>query len=173
MIPLVPHRTDIPRYLIFSHGRQVHDMLDLSGFDWKECVSFYLGCSFSFEGPLVDAGVTLRHLEENKIVPMYVSGIECYDVGDKLRGVKMAVSMRPVGKEYIQEVVSITSCYPVSGHGAPVHIGDPALIGITDVHTDIMGGTVVIPEDAVPLFWACGITGRETMKALGKSKQEN
>ena len=147
-------------------------MLDLSGFDWKQCVSFYLGCSFSFEKPLLDAGLSISHLKEKKLVTIYVSGINCYDVGDKLRGVKMVVTMRPFNKEQLLDAVSITSCYPVSGHGCPIHIGDPSLIGIEDIHTDIMGDSVVIPEDTVPVFWACGVTVREAMKALGKLERE-
>lgn len=170
-IYFVSNRTDIPRYIIFSHGRQVHDMLDLHGFDWKECVSFYLGCSFSFEKPLLDAGLFISHLKNKKLVSMYVSGINCYDVGDRLRGVKMAVTMRPINKEQLLEAVAITSCYPVSAHGAPIHIGDPSLIGIEDIHTDTMGGTAVVPDGAVPVFWACGITVREAMKALSKLKR--
>ncbi|XP_019849312.1 PREDICTED: UPF0317 protein C14orf159, mitochondrial-like [Amphimedon queenslandica] len=160
-------RTDIPRYIIFSHGRQVHDMLDLHGFDWKDCVSFYLGCSFSFEKPLLDAGLSISHLKDKKLVSIYVSGIDCYDVGERLRGVKMTLTMRPINKKQLLDAVAITSCYPVSAHGAPIHIGDPSLIGIEDIHTDAMGSTAVIPEGMVPVFWACGVTVREAMKALG------
>ncbi len=47
--------------------------------------------------------------------------------------------------------------YPLA-HGAPVHIGDPAAIGIADLSHPDYGDAVTVHEGDVPVFWACGVT---------------
>ncbi|MHB8991488.1 MAG: D-glutamate cyclase family protein, partial [Chloroflexota bacterium] len=51
----------------------------------------------------------------------------------------------------------VTSRFP-SVHGAPVHIGDPAQIGIKDLSKPDFGDPVTIKPGEVPVFWACGVT---------------
>ena len=160
-------RTDLPRYVIFSHGRQVQDMLDLSGFDWTGQVSFYLGCSFSFEQALLNAGINIRNVEEKTAVSVYMTDISCYDVNNKFTGTKMIVSMRPIKREHLQDVVTITSSYPKS-HGAPIHIGDPRKIGIYDMKKTFFSDSTLTHNDEVSVFWACGVTGIQAIEALGK-----
>ena len=145
-------------------------MLDLSGFDWTGQVSFYLGCSYSFEQALFNAGIKLRNVEEKTAVSMYVTDINCCDVKNKFTGTKMIVSMRPIKKEKLQDTVAITSSY-VSSHGAPIHIGDPRKIAIFDIKKTIFSDSTVIHNDEVPVFWACGVTGKQAMEALGKSQE--
>ena len=142
-------------------------MLDLSGFDWTGRVSFYLGCSYSFEQALLDAGIKLQYVEEKKAVSMYVTDINCYDVKNKFTGTKMIVSMRPIKKENLQDTVAITSSY-VKSHGAPIHIGDPRKIGIFDITKTIFSDSTVIHDDEVSVFWACGASVKQAMEALGK-----
>ena len=59
------------------------------------------------------------------------------------------------------EVVRIpwlgSSRYPLA-HGAPLHIGDPAMIGIADVAKPDFGDPPILREGDVPVFWACGVT---------------
>jgi len=43
-------------------------------------------------------------------------------------------------------------------HGAPVHIGDPALIGIADLARPDYGDAVSLMPGDIPVFWACGVT---------------
>ncbi len=43
-------------------------------------------------------------------------------------------------------------------HGAPLHLGDPALIGIRDLARPDYGDPVPLAADEIPLFWACGVT---------------
>ena len=51
----------------------------------------------------------------------------------------------------------ITSRYgPV--HGAPVHVGEPAAIGIEDLGAPDYGDPVEIRDGELPVFWACGVT---------------
>ena len=43
-------------------------------------------------------------------------------------------------------------------HGAPVHVGDPAALGIVDLARPDFGDAVTIEPDEIPVFWACGVT---------------
>lgn len=38
---------------------------------WSSMVSFYLGCSFGFEGSLKEAGIPVRNVEQGTNVSMY------------------------------------------------------------------------------------------------------
>ena len=53
--------------------------------------------------------------------------------------------------------IQICSRFP-SVHGAPLHFGDPAAIGINDLSKPDFGDAVSINEGEVPVFWACGVT---------------
>ncbi len=161
-------RSDLPRYIILSHGRQVHDMRDLLGFDWTNRVSFYMGCSFSFEEALLNNGINLQYIKESKDVAMYTSNIDCCNVNGKFTGCRMEVSMRSINRKQLQETVTITSCYP-KAHGAPIHIGDPKKIGIMDITEQTFGDVSAINEkEDVLVFWACGVTGKQAMESLSK-----
>lgn len=69
----------------------------------------------------------------------------------------MVVSMRPVRHEQVPKAVLSTGRFPAV-HGAPVHVGDPAAIGIKDVNKPDFGDAVEIHEGETPVFWACGVT---------------
>ena len=148
-------RTDLPRYRIFEHGEMVSEADEISALWREDLVSFLLGCSFSFETALLDAGIPLRHLEGRKNVAMYVSNIETSPAG-AFAG-PMVVSMRPVQHSQVVRAVQITSRFP-SVHGAPVHIGDPEAIGIKDILRPDYGEPTEIRKGEVPIFWACGVT---------------
>ena len=49
-------------------------------------------------------------------------------------------------------------------HGAPIHIGDPALIGIADLRQPDYGEAVDIHADELPVFWACGVTPQAALE---------
>ena len=69
----------------------------------------------------------------------------------------MVVSMRPIPIHQVPRAVQVTSRFP-NHHGAPVHIGDPSVIGIADLSTARwVDGPKVLPGE-VPVFWACGVT---------------
>jgi uncharacterized protein YcsI (UPF0317 family) len=67
------------------------------------------------------------------------------------------VSMRPFTPAHAIRAIEITSRYPLV-HGAPVHIGKPELIGISDLAAPDYGDAVPVGEDEIPVFWACGVT---------------
>lgn len=145
-------------------------MLDLDGFNWDGYVSFYTGCSFSFEKPLVDAGISFQNGDGNKCACIYKTNVNCYSVSERLSGVKMIVTMRPIKMNDLERCYLVTSCYPVCAHGAPMHIGDPSQLGLNEDLTksvDILGTAASIGSDEVPVFWACGVTGKPAVEALG------
>ena len=97
---------------------------------------FALGCSFSFEEPLVDAGLRLRHWEDGSVCPMFLTDIDCAPAG-RFHS-KLVVSMRPFTPADAVKAVQITSRYP-RVHGAPVHLGMPELIGVEDIGPRLAG----------------------------------
>ena len=148
-------RTDVPRYRIYREGKLEAEVTDIVT-EWRaDFVAFLLGCSFTFEQALLQAGVPLRHLEENRIVPMFRTNLACRPAGI-FRG-PMVVSMRPVPVPLIPRAVTVTARYPMA-HGTPVHIGTPAQIGIADVRKPDWGEAVTILPGEEPVFWACGVT---------------
>ena len=148
-------RTDIPLYNIYRKGRLQNTVREIKNL-WKEdFVSFLLGCSFSFEEAMLRAKIPVRHIEENKNVPMFITHISCKPAG-VFHG-PMVVTMRPIPSEKVARVVQITSRY-ASVHGAPIHIGEPSAIGIKDLRRPDFGDPVTIKKGEVPVFWACGVT---------------
>lgn len=155
-------RTDIPRYRVWKDGECVDEPTDIRSY-WKDdLVGFLLGCSFSFEGALLDASIPVRHIDCGCNVPMYVTNIPCRPAG-RLSG-PMVVSMRPIPAPMVPRAVLATGRFPAV-HGAPVHIGDPSLIGIRDINKPDFGDGVPINEGEIPVFWACGVTPQAALMA--------
>lgn len=147
--------TDIPRYRVWENGELTGEYTDISRFWREDFVYFLIGCSFSFEGELLAAGVPVRHIEEGKNVPMYLTNIDCEEAG--IFHGKLVVSMRPMPADQVIRAVSITASMP-RVHGAPIHIGDPAKIGIADISRPDFGEAVTIRDGEIPVFWCCGVT---------------
>ena len=148
-------RTDLPRYRVWRDGALVAEPTDVRDVWRDDLVSFAIGCSFSFEEALIEAGIEVRHIACGCNVPMYRTNIPCVP-GGRFHG-PMVVSMRPLKPADAIRAVQITSRYP-SVHGAPVHIGLPAAIGITDLGRPDYGDAVPVGADELPVFWACGVT---------------
>ncbi|GAA4127331.1 putative hydro-lyase [Aminobacter aganoensis] len=148
-------RTDLPRYSVYKEGKLVDQPSDITSYWRDDLVGFLIGCSYSFEEALLNAGIPLRHQEENKIVSVYTTNVPCVPAG-RFAG-PMVVSMRPVKRDQLVRAVQVTSRFPAT-HGAPVHIGDPSLIGVDLEKTDFDTGVFELAEDDVPVFWGCGGT---------------
>lgn len=148
-------RKDVPKYRIYREGVLVEEVEDIEQYWQEDFVSFVIGCSFSFEDALMKAGLKIRNIEERKTVPMYLTNIDCKSAG-AFNG-KMVVSMRPFKPSDVVKAVEITSRYP-KVHGVPVHIGNPADIGISDLSKTDFGEAVELKEGELPVFWACGVT---------------
>ena len=132
----------------------VDDVADLLGFSLEDFAIFFIGCSYSWERALLEAGLELRNVSEGKVVPMYQSNIETLTVGEFSGPVW--VTMRPFPEEELERVFEITSRYP-DAHGAPVHVGDPARIGV-ELGRVGKGEGVEVRSGEVPVFWGCGVT---------------
>ena len=149
-------RTDLPRYRVFKDGTCVDEPTDVNAYWTDDLVSFVLGCSFSFEQPLLDEGIPLYHIERDTVVSMYRTSIDCVPAGP-FSG-KMIVSMRMMTPADAIRAVQVTSRFPAV-HGAPVHIGIPEAIGIADLMKPDYGDPPpVVEKGLLPVFWACGVT---------------
>jgi uncharacterized protein YcsI (UPF0317 family) len=148
-------RTDVPAYRVWRHGELIEEPRDLERWWRDDLVGFLLGCSFTFESALLQAGVPVRHIEAGCNVPMYRTNIACQPAG-VFRG-PMVVSMRPLTPAQTVKAVEVCSRFP-RAHGVPVHFGDPAAIGIRDINRPDFGDAVEIRSGEVPVFWACGVT---------------
>jgi uncharacterized protein YcsI (UPF0317 family) len=155
-------RTDVPRYRVWRHGTLVDEPTELSALWRDDLVSFVLGCSFSFEHALLADGIRLRHVDQGRNVAMYRTNIPTRAAGP-FSG-PMVVSMRPLKAADAIRAVQITSRLPAV-HGAPVHLGDPALIGIADLSRPDYGDPVAVQPDELPVFWACGVTPQAALAA--------
>ena len=168
MLPTLGHdidiRTDVPRYRVWQHGNLVDEPTDIQTLWQDDWVTFVLGCSFSFEQALLQAGVPLRHIEQGRNVAMYRTHLPTVAAGP-FAG-PLVVSMRPMRAEHAIRAVQITSRFP-QVHGAPVHLGDPCLIGIADLQQPDYGDAVTVHDDELPVFWACGVTPQAAL-ALAK-----
>jgi uncharacterized protein YcsI (UPF0317 family) len=148
-------RTDLPRYRVWRYGELASEPTDITDFWRDDLVVFAIGCSFSFEEALIQDGIAVRHIDCGSNVPMYRTNIACEPAG--VFSGPLVVSMRPLKPADAIRAVQITSRFP-SVHGAPVHIGLPSMIGITDIAKPDYGDAVPIGADELPVFWACGVT---------------
>ncbi|ODQ01311.1 putative hydro-lyase [Salinivibrio sp. SS2] len=150
-----------PEYHVFYNGQFDTSVADLSEHWRDDLVAFILGCSFSFEDALVQSGLTVRNIEQGHNVSMYDTQIACQPAG-RFSG-NLVVSMRPFTPQDAIRAIQITSRYP-KAHGAPVHFGTPAAIGISDINTPNYGDAVDIFDGEVPVFWACGVTPQNVIR---------
>jgi uncharacterized protein YcsI (UPF0317 family) len=155
--PTADLRTDLPRYWVFEQGRRVAEVEDATPYWRDDLVAFLTGCSFTFEWALLAAGVPLRHVDCGTNVAMYRTARPCAEAG-VFRG-PLVVSMRPIPQELVSVAVQASGRY-WGAHGAPVHIGDPAALGIADLSRPDYGDPPVIGPGETPVFWACGVTAQ-------------
>jgi uncharacterized protein YcsI (UPF0317 family) len=148
-------RTDLPRYRVFHHGVPVAEPTDITAHWRADLVPFAIGCSLSFEGDLVAGGVALRCHAPGVTCSAFDSALPLVSVGPF--GGRMVVTMRAVAAEQVPLATQITRAHPAA-HGAPLHVGDPAAIGV-DLSRPIDGiGLTDILAGEVPMFWACGVS---------------
>jgi len=155
-------RTDISRYRVWRDGELVGEPREVKSIWRDDLVSFVLGCSFSFEEALLQADVPLRHLERGTGVPMWRTSIQTQRAG-RFHG-PLVVSMRPLKPGDAIRAVQITTRLPAV-HGAPVHLGYPEAIGISDLTKPDYGDAVPVERGELPVFWACGVTPQAAIAA--------
>lgn len=172
-------RQDVPNYMVYKDGKLVkencQDILD----EWTEDhVAFLIGCSFSFEFALSEAGLEPRHTAMNQSVPVYRTNIPLCKSGVFNSG-SYLVSMRPYRKSEIETVRNITRPYSVT-HGEPIAWGWEAVkeLGIKNIDEPEWGASPLLEdsralgqaygdEDNVPVFWGCGVTPQEAVMKAG------
>jgi uncharacterized protein YcsI (UPF0317 family) len=155
-------RTDVPRYRVWRDGELADEPTDVVDLWRDDLVTFVIGCSFTFEAALLDAGVPVRNLEQGRNVAMYRTNVPCRPAG-RLSG-PLVVSMRPVPGAQVVHAVQVTGRMP-QVHGAPVHVGSPASLGVADLGSPDFGDAVEPEEGDVPVFWACGVTPQAALIA--------
>ncbi len=154
-------RHDIPEYFVYRDGQKVESRSDIEDLWQDDMVAFVLGCSFSFEHALSQAGLTPRNIEEDVNVSMYESNIATVPAG-RFYG-NTVVTMRPYKPKDAIRAIQITTRFP-KAHGAPLHFGTPESIGINDLTKPDFGDPVSIKEGEVPVFWACGVTPQVALR---------
>ena len=157
-------RTDIPAYRVWKDGVLAAEVPDVRSLWRDDMVGVLIGCSFTFEAALAAEGIPLRHTETGRNVPMYRTNVECTPAG-RIHG-PMVVSMRPMPEELVETAIRVTAEVP-KVHGAPVHVGSPAELGIADISRPDFGDAVDIRPGEVPVFWACGVTPQSAVMASG------
>jgi uncharacterized protein YcsI (UPF0317 family) len=155
-------RTDVPKYRVWRDGELVDEPTDVLDVWRDDLVTFLIGCSFSFELALLDAGVPVRNLEQGRNVSMYRTNVDCRPAG-RLSG-PLVVSMRPIPAAQVVTAVQVTGRMP-QVHGAPVHVGAPDKLGIADLGRPDFGEAVDSEPGDVPVFWACGVTPQAALMA--------
>ena len=154
-------RSDVPLYRVWRDGEMVEERADIEALWRKDLVTFVIGCSFSFEQALMEAGLPLRHVAQRKNVAMFRSNVQTVAAGP-FHG-PLVVSMRPLRAADAIRAVQVTSRFP-QVHGAPVHLGDPSLIGIEDLSKPDYGDAIEVRPDELPVFWACGVTPQAAIR---------
>ena len=155
-------RTDLPRYRVWEHGKLISSPTDVTPMWRDDLVSFVIGCSFSFEQALLQSDIPLRHIARGCNVPMYRTNIATQSAG-RFHG-PLVVSMRPMKPADAIRAIQVTTRLPAV-HGAPVHIGFPEAIGVSDLGKPDYGDAVPIEAGELPVFWACGVTPQAAIAA--------
>jgi uncharacterized protein YcsI (UPF0317 family) len=148
-------RTDLPRYRVFRDGTLVDEPTDVAQYWRDDLVAFLFGCSFTFEWALAAAGIPLAHQNQGVNVPMYVTDRDC--IGAGRFGGPLVVSMRPFAPAEVSSAAEVSARFPAM-HGGPVHVGDPGVLGISDLNAPDFGDPVRLGAGEIPVFWACGVT---------------
>ncbi len=148
-------RNDVPRYNVYRDGVLDASVTDLKTLWQDDWVAFAIGCSFTFERALMEAGIAMRHVEQDLTVPMFITNRQTVPSG-VFHG-SMVASMRPIAEPDVDRAKTISARYPLA-HGAPIHIGNSKELGIADLSAPNWGDPLDVLPGEVPVFWACGVT---------------
>lgn len=150
----------VNRYAIYRDGVLEKEVTDVTEYWPENAVAFLIGCSFSYDGALMDAGIPLRSAEAGRNVPMFRTSLKCRSAGS-LSG-NVVVSMKPIPALQVAKHVEITAKFP-HAHGGPLCIGRSDVIGIEDMDKPDWGDSIPLRADEVPVFHACGVTPQSVL----------
>lgn len=158
-------RTDVGDYSIFRNGEFVERVHDLTSLWRSDHVAFLTGCSISLARPIEEAGIRLPHVAKDAAPSpaMYITNRQCVSAG-AFAGPHV-VGLKIVPDEYVVPLVAVTSRHP-DCHGAPVHVGNPAALGI-DTEKPDWGAGKAVPPGHTAMFWGCGLTAQAAAMASG------
>jgi uncharacterized protein YcsI (UPF0317 family) len=150
-------RTDVPRYAVYRQGKRVSEETDIKQLWQDDFVTFLIGSGITFDEALERAGVptTKNRWVLRSTVPTVPAG--------RFHG-DMVVTMRWLTPAQAITATQVTSRFPAN-HGAPLHVGDPSLIGADLAHPMFGGPVPEMPAGFVPVFWACGVTPQAAAEA--------
>lgn len=148
-------RTDLPKYIVYQDGQVIHEPTDIKKYWRDDLVAFLLGEAASFNWALLDANLRFRGIGS------FSTNIPCIPTGPFQGNLAVYCKVFADSHEAVR-AIQITSRHRFQ-HGAPVHIGDPAILGIKDLSKPdkIPGQSPKPPEKGeVALFWPCFATVR-------------
>ena len=141
------------RYAIYRDGKldkEVTNVIDC----WPEqSVAFLIGCSFSYDGELMDAGIPLKSASQGKNVPMHKTNLKCRPAGS-LSG-NMVVSMKPIPALQISKHVSTVTYKCATARDINVYIRKHSLIYWYNIkqrsliHTNFISHIIIVVLDDV------------------------
>lgn len=175
-------RHDFPKYMVYENGQLTKSHCADVEREWtSQHFGFLVGCSFSFECALAEAGLAPVHVVRKRNVSMYRTNIPLCPAG-VFQNSTYIVSMRPYKRKDIDAVRNISRPY-ISTHGEPIDWGWEAVarLGIQDlgnpVHGDApvkMDGSPLVrdgdlegDDEVIPVFWGCGVTPQEAIQRAG------
>ncbi|MES1978566.1 MAG: DUF1445 domain-containing protein [Pseudomonadota bacterium] len=157
-------RTDLPGYHIHRPGLAPEEVTDISDVWRDDLVVVAIGCWFSMEDALLKAGVRLRHVELGIQGPLFTTKVEMRGRG--VFGGPLVVSMRPFAKESVPTVREVTRRFS-RVHGGPIHMGDPATLGISNIAAPDFGEVLNPLPGEIPMYWGCGLTATVALQKSG------
>lgn len=157
-------RTDLPAYWVYRNGERAETVKDLASLWQDDHVAVAIGCWFSMEDALARAGVRQRHIELGIQGPLFRTTRQTIRVGRF--GGPLVVSMRPFALDAVETVTAVTGRFS-RVHGAPLHVGDPAALGIADIGRPDFGEVLKPLAGEVPMFWGCGLTALTALEQSG------
>ena len=153
-------RHDVPRYRVFRDGVVTEEVTDIADLWRDDLVTVALGCSFTFENALIAAGIPVRHIDEDKTVPMFKTTIPLTPAG--VFAGEMVATMRPIPHDRVTDAQEISARFP-HAHGGPIATGAPEGIGIADLARPDWGDPVAVRPGETPVYWACGVTPQNVL----------
>lgn len=160
-------RTDLPKYHIFNGGKLQRETNNCKK-EWTSGhVGFLIGCSYSFEGALINSGLVPKNILYGKNVSMYKT-TKLMNPAGVFAHCPYVVSMRPYKEKFLDKVRDITAQYQLT-HGEPVDWGydGAARLGINNLDSPDYGDSITIEDDEIPVFWGCGVTPQLAIETMG------
>ncbi len=155
-------RTDVPKYRIYRQGKLIEEVTSIEHLWRDDLVTFFLGCSFSFENALQEANIPIKNIQQGKNVSMYLCHkVKCNSVPPYFENIPLVVSMRPVARDKVELAKQITSKFTHT-HGATIYCGWDyhQELGVNENLQQVDFGDAVDfdVQSEVPCFWQCGVT---------------